>query len=218
VTRLLLMGSPLLTLLLAFGIGAMRVLPAPDPDTAGFERLFQTSDECDTPCLLGIRPGIPLAEAMTLLRAHDWISGVTVPNTFLPELYVYWNWSGRQPDFIDTSVPGQLFARSDTDDTGHYVIEVAVMTRLRFHELQRALGTPNGAWHLPVTDHITYGISYHNVGQSDDLLRTTVIMELPCPARPIQYYWHNRTRISQNRGRTVSRTVSPQNLWRLCRA
>lgn len=197
-------------------IGGTRLLPPSAPDLAAFNQLFPASDACDSFCLLGIRPGMPLAEAVELLRANQWIRGVSNPNVFNYETYVYWNWSGTQPDVIDTRVPGELYARSETDENGHYVVSVSVDTRLRLETLRQGLGTTtNGsAWWLPTPNQITYQVSYY-----DEAVRRRITLgsELECPLRLLHYYWHPHTRISQSEGQMLMDYVLPQMLPALCR-
>lgn len=197
-------------------IGGTRLLPPSAPDLAAFNQLFPASDACDSFCLLGIRPGMPLAEAVELLRANQWIRGVSVPNLFNYESQVYWNWSGQQPDFIDARFPGELYARSETDENGHYVVRVTIETRLRLDELQQGLGATSdgGAWWLPVPDKIAYWVSYYDETVQR---RVTLGTEMGCPVRLLHYYWHPHTQVSQSEGQMLMDYVPPQMLPALCR-
>ncbi|MAS36888.1 MAG: hypothetical protein CL610_22990 [Anaerolineaceae bacterium] len=179
--------------------------------------LFEGSTACPTAdCLLGVRPGMPLNDALDLLSHHDWVVGVTLPNTFVAQTEVYWRWSGRQPAFIEASVPGELSARSDTDDTGHYVTDMSIATRLRFYDLYHTLGktSTGGAWFWQGQDRVTYHVSYY-VDSTN--MRTTLRMELDCPARLIRYFWNDHTQIIQNQGPPLPDYVPPETLPGLCR-
>lgn len=198
---------------LALLIGAARLLPSLPPDRGAFARLFADETGC---CLLGIEPGMPLAEAVQRLRAHPWTRGVPSPDVFQDEITLAWSWSGAQPASIDATVPGYLFARSDTDDTGHYVVGLSIETHLRLYDVALALGAaPNGsAWYWPQEEKITYQVSYYD---PDAVMNTTLRLDLPCPARLLHYYWHPRTQIIQWDGRLLREYVPPEQLPHLCR-
>lgn len=196
-------------------IGVARVWPAPAPDLSDYNRLFQVSETCATPCLMGIQPGMPLSAAMAQLWEHDWVQGVTTPNTFESEVIVAWNWNGRQPDFIDSTLPGLMMARSYTGDLGHQVVFVTVETHLRFHDLHDALGAPptGSASYWPQSRQINYDISYYDEATR---IRTTLSTRLTCPIRLMAYFWHAHAQISQREGPMLFDYVPPAALPALC--
>ncbi|MBZ0303950.1 MAG: hypothetical protein K8J31_29700 [Anaerolineae bacterium] len=213
----LLKGAAGLTLLFILGIGGTRLSPQTEPDLDAFQQLFQSSPGCEVHCLLGIRAGMPLREALDILRANDWVNGVTNPNTFVAQTDVYWQWSGRQPEWIDDQVMGVMSARSETDDMGHYITGITLTTHLRLYDLERGLGqTPNGsAFYLLRQDRIAYSATYYDPRIK---VRTTLSALFPCPARLLDYYWRDQTQITQNEGPTLQEYIPPQAMPGLCRS
>jgi hypothetical protein len=203
-------------LLLTLGVAGARLLPERQPDTAAYQQLFFESPDCEIPCLLGIRPGMALMSAVETLRAHPWVHAVTHPDIFTAEPLVAWNWSGSQPDFIDDRVPGYMHSLSVIGDSGHVVTRIVVETRLRFYDVQRALGTTDSgsALYWSQDDKITYDVSYYDPATR---LRTSLRADFTCPALLMHYYAHSGIRISQSEGPLPQDYVPPEDLSDLCR-
>lgn len=205
-----------LSVLFGLGIVTVRLMPERQPDAERFEQLFFETPECEIPCLLGIRPGMPLLPAVEKLRAHPWVYGITNPDLFTAQPVVAWNWSGKQPDFIDASVPGVMHGIATMGETAHEVTSVVVETNLRFYEVQQALGSTDSgsALYWSGEDKITYDVSYYDPVSR---LRTTMRADLPCPALLIHFYWMGRIRVSQDVGPLPQDYIPPEELPGLCR-
>jgi hypothetical protein len=198
-------------------ISGVHLLPERTPVMEDFDSLFLTSPACDEPCLLGVRPGMLLSEAIDLMRANGWITGLGSTNIFNPEVMVWWYWTGRQPDVINASAPGRLYARSNTDENGHYVIRLIVETHLPLYDLHRALGeTASGSvMYQPQNDTLVYDVSYFD---PESLLRTSIGIDLACPAHLISFFWRAPSRVTQAEGPPLFDYVPPEALPSLCRA
>jgi hypothetical protein len=205
-----------LSLLFVAGIVVMRLLPEHTSDAARFQQLFFETPDCEIPCLLGIRPGMALLPAVEKLRAHPWVHGIAYPDLFTAEPLVAWNWSGKQPNFIDASVPGFMHSIATMGDSGHVVTSIVVETNLRFYDVKQALGaTDSGsALYWSQDDKITYDVSYYD---TESRLRTTVRADLACPAMLMHFYWITHIRISQDEGPLPQDYVPPEDLSGLCR-
>jgi hypothetical protein len=58
---------------------------------------------------LGIRLGVTrINEAMAIISSHEWIDSYAAHLSSYGGVLVTWNWSGRQPAFIDGTRPGGL--------------------------------------------------------------------------------------------------------------
>lgn len=112
-------------------------LQARDDDDATLRQSISPPDDCPAPCLLGIRPGLTsMQDAQTLLNAHPWVKNVIFidpindPNT----RYLFWDWTGQQPAWIDTRWQGEL--RS----VYHIVRGIRLQTRLTMADIWLLFG------------------------------------------------------------------------------
>jgi hypothetical protein len=107
----------------------------------------------DDLCFMGIRPGkTTVRDAVTLLRAHPWVADV---HTRPPFSQATWTWSGGQPDYIDSTVPGTIMQREYNS-----VSWIRFRTRYRYGDVWLQLGTPQTgyAWRQPSS--LLHGVYY----------------------------------------------------------
>ena len=134
----LLMG-PAILLTLAF-CGALWVVRAAPRDDRALRAFFAAPDDCARPCWQGIRPGATLLEgALAILRAHPWVRHITLQADIIssdPTAALWWDWSGRQPAYIDATTDGRLTASQG-------VVEyIVVSTTVPMGDARAVLGPP----------------------------------------------------------------------------
>jgi len=131
--RLLLFTLPL-TLLFAGVIVVIRSHPFDDSDL----RVFLFPDHCPAPCWQGITPGrMTVEKALAILRAHNWIERVDTSLYDGFRGWIRWDWSGREPAWIVHSPNDNLWIDQNR------VVNVSLMTRIRFGDVWLALGAPD---------------------------------------------------------------------------
>ncbi len=97
---------------------------------------------CPQPCFLDIRPGYTTLDgALMLLMSHAWVRNVD--NQVISGFpidgaagWLRWEWSGRQPRWIDDSQRGEIYIQQN------YVNFVRVKTRVLLGDIRLNLGTP----------------------------------------------------------------------------
>ncbi|MBN8594034.1 MAG: hypothetical protein J0M33_19930 [Anaerolineae bacterium] len=97
------------------------------------EGLPGSQPDCASPCFLGIQVGrtTPI-EALALLSRHPWIERAErATNQF-----IIWNWSGRQPDYINPAIPGKLMINADR------IIAISLWTNYQLGDWILTLGSP----------------------------------------------------------------------------
>jgi hypothetical protein len=134
--RLLLTFILLLTLFFSACIGLIRAQPYDDSELRTF---LAPPDGCPRPCFMGIRPGVTRAEEATaILEAHEWINTVSryeaTEDVGIVSLTA--TWSGRQPDFIDSSVALWLSVRDNS------IQMISIPTRIPLGQIFLQLGIP----------------------------------------------------------------------------
>jgi hypothetical protein len=104
--RPLIVFAILLTSLFAVLVGIIRARPY---DETQFQALTSSDNNCSLPCFMGIRLGVTrVDEAMTIISSHEWVRNYAAHLSSYGGVLVTWNWSGRQPAFIDGTRPGGL--------------------------------------------------------------------------------------------------------------
>ncbi|MCA0458769.1 MAG: hypothetical protein LCI00_32745 [Chloroflexi bacterium] len=96
--------------LVTFAIALLVIRAQPFDDRE--PRAAVLSETCASPCFMGIRPGMPVGEAVAILQAHPWVSEVinrTVQNT---GGYIFWWWEPDAPAWIDTSQRGTIWVNN----------------------------------------------------------------------------------------------------------
>ena len=178
-------------------IGGTRLLPVAEPDLSAFNSLFLTSDTCpESDCLLGIRSNTTsLDDALGYLRHHRWIGSIHLDQDMSQaNVHVSWEWSGQQPDIIDSQISGSLNAHYYRGPAQYRVTSISLATTLRFEDLRTLLSDAGSiAWRR--SNALSYNLSY----QDDPQTHTTVTMQLSCPLRPL-YYWNASARVTQGSG------------------
>ncbi|MBZ0293413.1 MAG: hypothetical protein K8L99_12675 [Anaerolineae bacterium] len=103
--------------------------PVGDADLRTF---FLPPAGCPAPCWLGVRPGwTSVDEAVRLLENHEWITAVHKSASFYD-----FEWSGRQPAWIDTDFDGHFRA------SGSVVEAIRIRTTLSNGMIFALLGSP----------------------------------------------------------------------------
>jgi len=133
-----------LTLTLTFTafVGLIHAQPYDNREVRAF---LLPPEDCRAPCFMGIRPGVTtLFQARALLESHDWVSDVRVRSNFTAPgngprpVQVIWDWSGRQPSWINDHVTGLLRVDSNTNT----VSSLSVPTRIPLAHVWLLLGRP----------------------------------------------------------------------------
>jgi len=103
-------------------------------------------------CFMGIYPGSStLDQAVGALSIHPWVGEVDTRSYS----QVSWTWSGKQPDFIDSSVPGTAIER----DYMHVSI-IRVKTRYNYGDIWLQLGTPVQGYAMRQPSGFLHGVYY----------------------------------------------------------
>lgn len=98
------LSLPILAILM--GVGTLVYIRPYDP---GDLRELLLSENCMTPCFIGIQPGVtPLKTALQMLDEHEWIKQVSVHLDADFGAIVIWSWSGAQPALFDGQRNGRL--------------------------------------------------------------------------------------------------------------
>ena len=106
-------------------------------ETAATDSLFMPPPGCLAPCWEGIRPGVTSAdEAFAILARHPWVDDVSAGDK--DKLYgvITWQWSGRQPVYINTHAESVLYVMDGVVD------RVQIQTTLAFGDVWLLLGQP----------------------------------------------------------------------------
>lgn len=208
-------------LMALFGLclGGFLLLPASPPPMIDLEGLFPITSQCPTGCMLGIPPeNTPLPDGVRMLQAHEWVGGVYggwQDEVFHADVTVRWRWSGAQPDYIDSTVPGIMLAHSYGGDGGHVIVGMMIATRSRIYDLQQILGPASDglAVYDPAHQVVNYTVSYYDPAS---LTRTSLVTALPCPVR-LMTYWQALATLDFRSGHMLTPYVAPKSLSGLCR-
>jgi hypothetical protein len=173
--RTLLKLSFLLTLAFTGLVGVIRAQPY---DDAKLRALLTPPDGCPIPCFMGIRLGVTtFREAVAILNAHPWVARVAVNGTYYQSIHIL-RWTGRQPDFIDTT-------RSITlrISRGGRVGEVFIPTTLSAGSVYPLLGEPSAADILPALARSRDSAGWGVLLVYNDKLIRIASAPLSCPMR-----------------------------------
>ncbi len=156
------------------------------PEQRSLAAVTATQTDCAPPCWLGIQPGVStIGEATAALAAHPWVADYRVNRTIALESgYLFWTWSGAQPDTIDGGKEGVLWFED------RRVIWLQVATRIPFGAFWQEYGPPSSSstWHVELTTAQTF----HRAHYSAHAL--LVEFDVACPAR-VQPYWSAAVRL-----------------------
>lgn len=132
------LAALVLTALFTACMAAVRAQPYDDGALRSF---FQSMDGCDQPCFLGIQAGVtPGIEAIAILRQHEWINPKSIVESedeIYQFMWVSWQWSGRQPDFLN----GQAYLTFSNLADGR-VTTLRLHTGFSLGDLWLSLGPP----------------------------------------------------------------------------
>jgi hypothetical protein len=132
----------LLTLIFCLIVALARFIPTPDtfPD-----EILMPAD-CAAPCFMGIQPGVTHPDdAVAILEAHEWVGEVDDFREHYTSGLIAWDWSGQQPDWINTASRGEVRIRQ------RMVERVMVATHLPFGDFAAHFGTPNEIRSVQIT-------------------------------------------------------------------
>lgn len=133
IRRLLLYTFPI-TMLFAGVMVAIRAHPYQDDGL----RAFLLPENCPAPCWQGIRPGrMDVKTALDILRSHAWIRRVDTSLYDGFRGWITWDWNGHEPAWLLPSERDNLWIDQNL------VVNVSLMTSLRFGDLWLALGMPD---------------------------------------------------------------------------
>src|SRR5262245_15296533 len=124
-----------ISLLLTLGFAALLGLIQSQPHS-GDEELRALLDACESPCLLGLRPGVTRIDtAIRGLDRHPWVADL---HNQISALGGYaelsWDWDADTPDIIDTRYPGRVRVSEGI------VFSVSIETRIPIGSWQLSLG------------------------------------------------------------------------------
>lgn len=172
-----LLFRPLLLATVVLLVALIAALRLQSPDDAALRDFLLPPPGCESPCWLGIRPGVTATDdALAVLGSHDWIKHVSTRQT--DSGYKRWyefSWSGTQPDFVDARKPGILNVRW-LSEREPLVESVEIPLRLPLGDLYRAVGEPTTVTAVPL-GRIGWLATEHLYGEPNMIVRGYV----PCP-------------------------------------
>jgi hypothetical protein len=187
-TRVLLLPITALPILFLMCIGLIQAQPYDDHH---LQALLTPPDGCMMPCFIGIRPGVTrLDDAVTILRTHEWVENYAVHITTIGGVLITWSWSGQQPDYIDSRIPGGL----STGDT-NFVDRIDFATHLSLGSFVLWKRPPSGGLRCTSVPRVI-GLFVH---YSEGLVAEVPMPPMRCPGRcPIrmQDLWVSRTLVT----------------------
>jgi hypothetical protein len=175
--------------LLFFGIFAVvsLLIRAQPYDDSDLRALLLPSD-CESPCFMGIRPGITtMDEAVTLLEKHEWVKQVIRQG-----MIVHWFWNGREPAFLDGITAPSLSAV--VINKQQVVGSMRLPTTLPAGFIYLLIGRPM-SYRVDPSNHLTDVTSAHYLYVSIwfDVLAVSAAVE--CPTR-LDTFWHESGELS----------------------
>ncbi len=155
-------------------IGLIRARPY---ENEAARALLFPPEGCLMPCWEGIRPGhTRIDEALSLLRAHPWIT--EIDESFYHLYGVYWRWSPLRPPLIQERGSNTLWF-----DSQNRVSSVELLTHIRLGDARLLLGAPaSWTWAFPQSDLIQINNLY-----PDHYL--VLFYNVPCSAS-MNEFWH----------------------------
>lgn len=113
-TRLVIFLSVILSVVFSAAVLLIHAQPYDDPD---LRAVITLSDKCQTPCFLGIQPGVTtIDEAMRILQTHQWVKTVmAMAPDRLATQHIYWEWRDDAPALVQTGYPhsgGSMFVNN----------------------------------------------------------------------------------------------------------
>lgn len=178
------------SLLLVLPLWLMR---AQSDSRADLETLLAVPDDCQAPCIMGIRPGVTsIEEAIVLLEAHPWVDSVTIEYLRLQEDFgrgiLSWTWSDAHPAAVDPQIPGRI----NFHVVYTMVVDaVTIHTRLPTEDIINWYGAPRGGIFRSESRILTYGVLYQPVADAAYIGVSTTIR---CPANHLDY-WNSQGEI-----------------------
>jgi len=124
-------------------------------------------------CFMGIYPGsTTLGKAIAVLRLNPWVGDIDSRMS----TQISWTWSGKQPAYIDSGVPGSALVR-DSDS----ISLIRVKTRYSYGDIWLQLGTPKLGYAMRQLDGFVHGVYYTRYS-------LLAINSLTCPGE-INDFW-----------------------------
>ena len=110
-------------------------------DDLELRTLLKSSDSCDTPCFMGIRPNVTTVnEAIKILQNHSWVQKIFIQSTDpLASQRINWHWRDDAPPFVQSArlrSGGTLFIQDGI------VQNIDVMTGIPFGSAWLRWGRP----------------------------------------------------------------------------
>ena len=126
------LGLILVFTVLVWGIG---ILPFDDSLVGKFTT---TPEFCNGLCVLGIIPNVTtVGESMSILENHAWATNIRRNAGGLGYAEILWDWTGQQPQWIDSSYGGQItfFWISRDSSNQERINEVLIQTVTVYTEI-----------------------------------------------------------------------------------
>jgi hypothetical protein len=124
---------------------AMRHAPFEESEIQAF---FAPSGGCKGPCFLELRVGAVVPAQLTnRLRKHEWVASVDVRRRLSGTYRIFWSWSGKQPDFINTQ------AQSTAEIEGSPTDAVIIPMKLRYADVLLLFGEPSSEFVIVFNYH-----------------------------------------------------------------
>jgi hypothetical protein len=152
------------------------------PYDAADLRALLTSESCSAPCFMGIRPGVTtMDEALELLRTSEWVRYIRhidlASATLTYSGGIRWEWSGRQPSWIDARHDSWIWMIENRVDY------ITIRTRVSLGDIWLAYGAPNSGTVFSDVDARLPTIYYEAIYPRDHMFVTVGGV---CP---IRNYW-----------------------------
>jgi hypothetical protein len=161
----------ILTLLLSGTLAATHAFPFEAP----LDDLFTTTPGCRAAsrCFMGIHLGsTTIDQAVAALSANPWVG--QIDSRMFTQ--VSWTWSGKQPAFIDSNVPGSATVRDASS-----ISLIRVKTHYTYGDIWLQLGTPEQGYAMRQPDGFVHGVYYTRYS-------LLAINSLTCPGE-INDFW-----------------------------
>ena len=192
----------LISVLTIFCIVPVALIPTLSYDDRDLNAFLTVTTDCILPCFIGVLPGVTLAgDALELLRQHEWIRDARMNASGQGYGDIRWDWSGAQPNLIDTNLrPEESLIET-----------ISFYTHARIFDAQTWYGDPNASSVTMRADNLLgYAAAYY--GQASMLHVST---SLPCPLN-LMAYWEARAKITMTIGYITSQPVPLAALMDTC--
>ena len=152
---------------------------------------FGSIEGCEFACFMGIQArSMTSDEVLATLENHAWVGD----DIYEGEGFFVWQWSGEQPEIIDSKVPGvvQMHRRG-------FVQYILIETHATLYELQTALGQPSAGILNWGYDAFSYRIIYFDRGMKIMASANCPVEAFEIPTSRTTIIWERPLRGELNR-------------------